>query len=122
MPDIYHSIYQKLEKMGIFEVRNCAVWERPPYIPLCIDRLSPDTYALSQNPVIEGEMVADPDMEVRVDHSLRIAEPLSYQDRAGSRKVYTAPGKVDLKTRNDLCVFLDRWLDDLMNQGFIRNQ
>ncbi len=122
MPDVYHTIYQKLEKIGVFGVRQYAVIENPPHVPLCIDRLSENIYALSQNPEADGVMYADPDMEIRVDHQKKIAEPLTFQSGEEQRVVYPAPGKVNLKARNDLSLFLDGWLSDLIRKGFIRNQ
>jgi uncharacterized protein YqiB (DUF1249 family) len=122
MTDIYRSIYQKMKKIGILDVRQYAVIENPPYVPLCIDRLSPDTYALSQNPVVDGLMVADPDIEVRVNHGEETAEPLVYLSGETRKVVYPAPGKVNLAVRNELSVFLDRWLSDLIAKGFNRYQ
>ncbi|MCU0631805.1 MAG: hypothetical protein MUC66_02380 [Methanolinea sp.] len=108
--------------MGILDVRQYAVIENPPHVTLCIDRLSQDVYALSQNPEVDGVMVADPDMEVKVDRLQKTAEPLTFQAGDTRRVVYTAPGKVDLKARNELSRFLDTWLSDLIQKGFIRNQ
>jgi len=122
MQDVYHSIYQKIEKIGVFEVKQYAVIENPPHVPLCIDRLSEDVWALSQNPEVDGMMYADPDMEIRVDHLKKTAEPLTFQSGELRREVYTAPGRVDLKARNDLSRFLDTWLSDLIQKGFIRHQ
>jgi uncharacterized protein YqiB (DUF1249 family) len=122
LADIYRSIYDKLEKIGVFGVRQYAVIEKPPFVPLCIDRLEGTVYALSQNPVIDGEMVAEPDMEIRVFHDKKIAEPLCLQDRNGRRAVYPEPGRVDLEAKHDLAKFLDRWLSDLISHGFIRHQ
>ncbi len=122
IPDIYHSIYQKMKKIGILDVRQYAVIENPPYVPLCIDRLSPDTYAISQNPLVDGLMVADPDVEVHVDHAKETAEPLVYLSGETRKVVYPEPGKVNLAIRNELSAFLDRWLSDLIAQGFNRYQ
>lgn len=122
MEDIYHAVYEKMDRMGIFSVRQYAVIEKPPYTTLCIDRLEDTVYALSQNPVIDGNVVADPDIEIRVFHEKRIAEPLSLQDRSGRRVVYPRPGKVDLKTKNDLAQRLDGWLSELISEGFILHQ
>jgi len=121
IPDIYHSIYQKMKKIGILNVRQYAVIENPPYVPLCIDRLSEETYAISQNPVVDGLMVADPDIEVHVDHAKEIAEPLVYLSRETRKVVYPEPGKVNLAVRNELSTFLDRWLSELIAQGFTRD-
>jgi uncharacterized protein YqiB (DUF1249 family) len=120
--DIYHSIYTKLERIGVFGVRQYAVIEKPPYISLCIDKLSDTVYALSQNPVVDGVVIADPDMEIRVVHQQAFAEPLCLQDRSGRRVVYPEVGRVDLRAKNDLAEYLDRWLTDLISQGFIRSQ
>lgn len=122
MTNIYRSIYQKMKKMGILDVKQYAVIENPPHVSLCIDRLSPDTYALSQNPVVDGLMVADPDIEVHVDHGEETAEPLVCLSRETKKVVYPAPGKVNLAVRNELSAFLDRWLSDLIAQGFNRYQ
>ncbi|OPX68591.1 MAG: hypothetical protein A4E38_01760 [Methanoregulaceae archaeon PtaB.Bin108] len=122
MQDVYHSIYEKMAKIGVFEVRQYVVIEKPPHVPLCIDRLSDDIFALSQNPMEDGVMYADPDMEIRVDHQNKTAEPLTFQVLEERRVVYPAPGKVDLKAKNELSSFLDNWLSDLIQKGFIKNQ
>lgn len=111
-----------MKKIGILDVRQYAVIENPPYVPLCIDRLSADTYALSQNPFVDGLMVADPDIEIRVNHADQTAEPLVYVSGKTKKVVYPAPGKVNLAARNELSVLLDRWLSDLIAQGFNRYQ
>lgn len=108
--------------MGVFSVRQYGIIEKSPLVPLCIDYLGQNVYALSQNPVIDNRLVADPDMEVRVDHVKRTAEPLSLQDQSGRKVVYPAAGRVDLSAKNSLAQFLDSWLDTLLAQGFIRHQ
>lgn len=122
MEDVYQRIYGKMERMGVFGIRQYAVIEKPPFVPLCIDRISEDCYALSQNKVVEGLMVADPDMEIRIDHTRKIAEPITYQNRSERKVVYPEPGKVNLRVKNELASLLDRWLDVLLSQGFIHHQ
>lgn len=41
-----------------------------------------------------GDMIADPDMEIAIYPSRKLAEALSYQDSFGYRQVYPEPGKV----------------------------
>jgi len=122
MSDLYHSIYTKLEKIGVLDVKQYAVIENNPHIPLCIDRLSEDMFALSQNPIVDGVLVADPDIEIKIYPDQKRAEPLVYQDRSVRKIVYPRPGVVDLGVKNDLMEFLDNWLTDLIQKGFIRNQ
>jgi len=47
-----------------------------------------------------------------------MAEALSYQDQFGYQYVYPEPGKVDIKAKKDLNAFLNKWLTNLINQGF----
>jgi hypothetical protein len=120
VPDVYNSIYRKLEKMGVLQIKQYAVIRNDPYVPLCIDRLDEVTFALSQNPVVDGVIVADPDIEIKVDTSRKTAEPLTYQDPTTRKVVYAEPGRVNLATRNEITEFLDKWLTELINQGFKR--
>ncbi len=122
MEDIYQKIYRKLDRMGVFDVRQYAVIEKSPYTPLCIDRIADDCYALSRNRVDEGSVIADPDVEIRFDHEKKVAEPISYQDSSVRKCVYPKPGMVNLKVKNELASFLDQWLEDLLSKGFIRHQ
>ncbi len=109
-----------METIGVLDVRHYAVIENPPYIPLCIDRLGEDTFALAQNRIEKGEFVPDPDIEVRVDTRAKTAEPLIRYGPDGKKTVYPAQGRVDLAVRNELTLFLDHWLQDLIKKGFIR--
>jgi hypothetical protein len=120
--DIYHRIYGKLNRIGVFEIRQYAVIEKPPFTPLCIDRIGEDCYALSQNKDIDGSIVADPDMDIQIDHARKIAEPIAYQDRSVRKVVYPEPGIVNLKVKNELASSLDTWLEELLSQGFIHRQ
>jgi hypothetical protein len=67
-------------------------------------------------------LVADPDVEIRIDHMRKIAEPILYQDRSVQKEVYPEPGTVNRKVKNALATSLDRWLEDLISQGFIYRQ
>jgi len=69
-------------------------------------------------------MVADweiDDMEIRVDHGKKFAEPLTYQDQKGRKVVYPEPGKVNLTVKNELVTYLDQWLTEMINDGYRRN-
>ena len=64
---------------------NNDIIKNDPLIPLYIDRLAPDRYAIARNRVVDGVMIPDPDMEIRVDHEKKLAEPLTYQDQNGRK-------------------------------------
>ena len=120
MDDIYHSIYHKLEIVGVLSVSQYDVIKNEPLLPLYVDRLGPDHYAIAHNREVDGIMVPDPDMEIRVDHAGKSAEPLTYQDAHGRKVVYPEQGRVNLAVKNELVEYLDQWLTRLVNDGYRR--
>ena len=66
-----------------------------------------------------GDMIADPDMEIRVIPSMEMAEALSYQDYFGYKTVYLDEAKTlaDTRTKNELNQFLEAWLTNIRHQG-----
>jgi len=66
-----------------------------------------------------GDLVPDPDMEIRVylDDDWPRAEALTYQDTYGYQEVYPEPDKVVPELKKDLNVFLASWLQNCINQG-----
>lgn len=120
MTEIYKAIYHNLEVIGVLSVSECDVIKNDPLMPLYIDRLAHDRYAIARNTVLDGMMVPDPDMEIQVDHERKSAEPLTYQDQKGRKVVYPEPGKVNLTIKNELVTYLDRWLTEMVNDGYRR--
>ncbi|HTY15631.1 MAG TPA: hypothetical protein VMC42_07995 [Methanoregulaceae archaeon] len=119
--DIYHSIYHKLEIVGILSVSRYDIIKNEPLLPLYIDRLGPDHYAIAHNREVDGVLVPDPDMEIKVDQIGKTAEPLTFQDVRGRKVVYPEPGRVNLAVKNELVTFLDQWLTTLVNDGYRRD-
>ncbi|MBL7815674.1 MAG: DUF1249 domain-containing protein, partial [Saprospiraceae bacterium] len=64
-----------------------------------------------------GDMIADPDMEVKIHHNSKMAEALSYQDSFGYRQVYPQEGYVNPKAKTELNQFLNQWLNNIKQQG-----
>jgi hypothetical protein len=118
MTDIYEKIYQDLKHIGVMGIREFAVIRNDPDPPLYIDRIGPDRYAIAHNRIENGQVVTDTDMEIQVYPDRRIAEPLTYQDSTTRKVVYPEPGRVDLKVKNELTVFLERWLSSLVKSGY----
>lgn len=69
-----------------------------------------------------GDMIPDPDMEIRIFHELEMAEALSFQDIFGYKRVYHENGYIDAKAKRELNNFLLQWLRNLKQQGFIRKE
>lgn len=121
MTEVYGAIYHKLDVIGVLSVSEYDVIKNDPLMPLYIDRLGPDRYAIARNRLVDGVMVPDPDMEIRVDHEKKFAEPLTYQDQKDRKVVYPEPGKVNLTIKNELVTYLDHWLTEMINDGYRRN-
>ena len=123
--EIHSKIYHKLLKVipDLLTIKEAGKSVVENYMDLNLDILhrGPDRIVIAlshyyQHP--SGDMIADPDMAIRVsplDHS---AEALSYQDIWGYRQVYVEDGiKVDVKAKRELNWFLSQWLSNLIKQG-----
>ena len=125
-PIIYERIFKKLERiMGdLSRIPAYMKFEAYGFMDLSMDKLYADwqsvTIALSHYFRQNGDMVPDPDMEVRIYPAMKMAEALTYQDCFGFRMVYPNPDEVNLKAKKDLNVFLNQWLSNILRQGFER--
>lgn len=64
-----------------------------------------------------GDMVADPDMEILIHLESQMLEAVTYQDQFGYKQVYPQPGMFDPKLKKSLNQFLSTWLKNLRSQG-----
>lgn len=87
------------------------------YMDLNMDILSRtnDTVriAIAHNYTQNGDVIADPDMEILVDFKHEIAEAKTYQNLY----IYTAVQDGDDELQTELNQFLGMWLDNLIEQG-----
>lgn len=76
--------------------------------------------AMAHNYIQNGDVMADPDMEIKIYPETKMAEALTYQqDGLGIyQKVYPEPGKVYPKLKKQLNSFLNKWLSNIKMQGF----
>ena len=125
-------MFDKLVKIGILTPEGKTVFKEhvklinKPYMDLSVDRLSSEhegtiRIGLAHNFIQNGDVMADPDMEIRIYPELKAVEALTYQlDSLGIYQVvYPEPGKVIPKRKTELNRFLNQWLSNLINQGFI---
>lgn len=127
MKRVYETIFEKLEKLGIIRdgkltFKEYIKLESCGFMDLHIDLLErTDEFiriSLAHNYEQNGDIVPDPDMELKIYPKLKMAEALTFQDTYGYREVYPEPDKVDIHTKKDLNAFLSKWLTNLLNQGF----
>lgn len=77
--------------------------------------------ALAHNGLLNGDVMADPDVEVRINKGKEECEALSFQnDYLGIyQQVYPdGGGKCNTKLKKDLNVFLDDWLSNIIDSGY----
>jgi uncharacterized protein YqiB (DUF1249 family) len=120
---IYERIYERLEALGIdpAHLPESAKSKAPGFMDLNLDLLRQEQdfveIALAHNFLQNGDLVPDPDMEIRILPAGRVAEALTYQDQYSYRVVYPEPGKVNLTAKRELNSFLAKWLKNCLDQG-----
>jgi uncharacterized protein YqiB (DUF1249 family) len=117
---IYERIYKKLEELGLLNIEEHAKIEcMGGMMPLSVDVLYKTKdgvrMALAHNFIQNGDVMADPDMEIMVYPDRKMAEAMTYQlDSLGIyQEVYPEPGKVNPKLKKELNEFLSSWLSQL---------
>ena len=118
------SIYKKLIKIiPDIATRNDAGKSQlssDALMDLNLDLLSREgnivRIALSHYYKQNGDMVADPDMEIIINTHLMTANAMTYQDSMIFQSA-EQDGGVDQKLVNSLNEFLDRWLQNCIDQG-----
>ena len=121
---IYTTIYNKLEKLGYLNIQEHAKIQVENYMDINIDILQ-DTpkikrISIAHNYIQNGDVMADPDMEIRIFKESKMAEAMTYQqdNLAIYRIVYPSPRMVNLGAKKELNTFLNKWLSNLISQGF----
>lgn len=127
---IYETIYKQLKDLfnGTFpeEYQKRQVGG---LMDLNIDVLYSDNdeilIALAHNFNQGGDVLCDPDMQIKIYPLTKMAEAITYQDAMGFREVYPHIQKgddwvkmINSKAKKDLNSFLSQWLKNLKVQGF----
>lgn len=120
---IYDAWENRLVKMipTLPEIPEYVKSKVPGLMDLNLDLLSRDndiiTVALSHYYERNGDLIADPDMVIRIDTNTETVEALSYQDTYIYREVYENGNRVDVKAKKELNEFVLQWLTNLIDQG-----
>ena len=124
---IYERIYIKLNQIIDFDKlfrKKYLKYRSAGLMDLNIDFLrceDNDVYIISMahNFKQNGDLMCDPDMEIKIFIRSKMAEALTFQqDNFGIyQKVYD-DGKVNLTLKKDLNRFLDKWLTNIRSQRY----
>jgi len=123
---IYSTIYLKLYQLipNLDTINEYAKFKASGMMDLNVDilfREKDGTIRLALSHYYRhpsGDMIADPDMEIKVFPDMKMAEALTFQDCFGYREVYPSPDKVDVKAKAELNRFLNQWLSNLIRQDY----
>jgi len=130
---IYEQIYKKLQEIGVTdkllnrEGEAAAKSKVDSFMDLNFDLLlsefDTDTkeilhhdMALSHYYKMNGDMVADPDMVIRIYPARKMAEAMTYQDFFGYKVVYNPNGSYSPQQKKSQNAFLLQWLNNLIIQ------
>jgi hypothetical protein len=125
----YENIYSKMEKLGIFLVKQHIRVKNGCYMDFIVENLgSPsedvEIYSLAHYHKMNGDLIPDPEMEIEVNHKLKTAEALTFETgNFGRRYSYKFDGlkktHVYPAVKKDNNGFLQKtWLKNLKEQGF----
>lgn len=124
---IYDQNFIKLEKLGLSEIKEAITLKSNGYMDLIIEVIeeTETTRDLSLAHYFEqnGDLMADPEIVVRIYKKMKNVEVLSYrQDSMGLEQfVYKMAGgtkMVNVGLKTQLNSFFSEWLNNLLHQGF----
>jgi uncharacterized protein YqiB (DUF1249 family) len=122
---VYESIFSRLKQIGIIDKSGkmqaaYMKFKSPGSMDLNVDNLLNNRIALAHNGLQNGDVMADPDVEVQIYPDQKMAEALTFQnDYLGIyQEVYPEPGKFYPKLKKDLNVFLDDWLCNMIEAKY----
>ena len=121
---LYHDNYMKLKEIadGILSNRYSYMkLKSSGYMDLCIEHIWGNRISMSHYYQQNGDLMADPDMELIVDHENETIRSAAFQqDNLGIYQMaYSGDDLIDQRLSKELDDFLSQWLDNIKNQGFI---
>ncbi len=129
--DVYIRNWKRLIELGIIndkgelQFTEAVSLESKPYMNLNLDDLGKDIkgypmFAMAHNFKQHGDIMADPDMMIRIIPKMQSVEALTYQlDSMGIyQQVYPDEKHVIPKLKKELNSFLEKWLINIKAQKF----
>ncbi len=130
--EIYSSIYQQLQQIipdleqhfAKGTTHGKSQLHSSEFMDLSFDYLRSDgdghIIALAHGFEMNGDIVPDPDMEIRFMPATKTAEALTFQNQYVYQRVYDdydGEPFVNLRLKGDLNEFLTQWLSNCIEQG-----
>lgn len=122
---IYKQTFSRLQTLGIIDETGVMKasymrFQSPGLMDLNVDRLTENTIAIAHNGIQNGDVMADPDMQIWLHPDHKEAEAMTFQnDYLGIyQEVYPEPGKFNSKLKKELNIFLHDWLTNIINAKY----
>ena len=124
---IYERIFTRLNMIIDFEKlfrKKYLKYKSAGFMDLNIDFLrceDNDVYifSMAHNYTQNGDLMCDPDMEIRIFPKTEMAEALTFQlDSLGIFQRVYQDNKVNIEIKKDLNRFLDKWLTNIKSQKY----
>jgi uncharacterized protein YqiB (DUF1249 family) len=113
---VYEMIYARLQQLKILDENgkmqvDYMKFKSEGLMDLNVDNLLNDMIAIAHNGIQNGDVMADPDVQVHIYPETKSAEALTFQnDYLGIYQQVYEDGKYSPKLKKDLNEFLNDWL------------
>jgi uncharacterized protein YqiB (DUF1249 family) len=119
---IYEMNFIRLKNLNL--IQDNLTIKKECYDTLHVEKIAPDTYAMSHTYIQNGDLMRNPEITFKVI-SNKYIDCLTYQDDSFGtyQEIYTYDDKgekvgVRIRYKNEINRFLGQWLRNLKNQGF----
>lgn len=126
--NVNNSIFLKLKQIGILDKEgrmkpNNMKFKSESLMDLNVDKLSVNIIALAHNGIQNGDVMADPDVEVKINAEKEECEALSFQnDYLGICQTVYDDDKCNTKLKKELNIFLDEWLSNIIESEYVLSE
>ena len=121
---IYHDNYRRLFLLGVMDITSFKKIKSKGYMDLNIDVLEDNdvtrVIAMAHNIIMDGDLIADPEMTVKLFKNTAEAKVLTYQvySLGVYEKIYESENVVDYHSMYYLNRYFNNWLITLEERGY----
>ena len=121
---IYHDNYRRLFLLGVMDITSSKKIKSKRYMDLNIDVLEDDdetrVIAMAHNIIMDGDLIADPEITIKLFKYTAEAKVLTYQvySLGVYEKVYESETVVDFHNMYYLNRYFNNWLITLEERGY----
>ncbi len=121
---IYRDNYRRLFLLGVMDIKSSKKIKSKNYMDLNIDVLEDDdrtrVIAMAHNIIMDGDLIADPEITIKLFKNTAEAKVLTYQvySLGVYEKVFESEPVVDYHTMYYLNRYLNNWLITLEERDY----